>query len=65
MEHRAAEIDIDALVQAERAAYDKGFLDALECFAWWKDGTQYVGSGIMTYQRAIEERKALHSYDQP
>lgn len=24
-------------------AYKKGFLDAMECWAWWKDGEQYLG----------------------
>jgi hypothetical protein len=28
----------------------EGYLTALYDFAWWADGTMYVGSGVYTYQ---------------
>jgi len=30
-------------------------LDVLWKFAWYKDGTQYVGCGLKTYEQAKEE----------
>lgn len=35
--------------------YRQGYKDALRDFAWWKDGTQYVGCGIKTLKEEIEE----------
>jgi hypothetical protein len=46
-------------------AYDKGFQDALHCFAHWRDGVQYVGMTGMTLKAAIQSRQALHTYDLP
>ena len=34
--------------------YRKGFEDGLECFAWWKDGTQFVGTCSTTLKEAIK-----------
>lgn len=28
----------------EQEAYKQGFIDGLKCFAWWKDGQEYVGT---------------------
>lgn len=33
----------------------EGYLASLYNFAWWKDGTQYVGCGNKTYAQAKEE----------
>jgi len=43
-----------ALEKLDYEEYAEGFIAGLECFAWWKDGTQYVGTCGMTLQRAIE-----------
>ncbi len=50
---------------SEQSAYDKGFQDALRCFAHWRDGAEFVGTCGMTLARAIEERHRLHTYDPP
>ena len=37
------------------------YIDGLRAYAWWKDGTEYVGCGNYTLEqaiaRAMEERK--------
>lgn len=33
----------------------KGYLTALHDFAWWKDGTMLVGSGIYTYTQIADK----------
>ena len=42
--------------------YKRGFLDALECFAWWRDGVQYVGQGFVTLKDAQDNPEALEYY---
>ena len=34
--------------------YKKGFIAGIKCFAWWKDGIQYVGTTGMTLKQALE-----------
>lgn len=46
----------------ELRAYNAGFFDALNNFAWWKDGVQYVGSGWCTLNKAIDDMKTLSRY---
>ncbi len=46
-------------------SYDKGFKDALEAFAYWKDGVQYVGTTKTTLAEAISIRKNLFHYNPP
>ena len=36
--------DFKDMSEEEELAYGKGFVNALEAFAWWKDGEQYVGT---------------------
>ena len=40
--------------EATKQAYHLGFIDALTCFAHWKDGVQYVGTCGATLRGAIE-----------
>lgn len=35
--------------------YLEAYRTALICFAWWKDGTQYVGTSGMTLAKALRE----------
>lgn len=35
--------------------YKQGFIDGLTCYAWWKDGVQYVGTTGKTLKEAIAE----------
>lgn len=44
---------------------DEGLVFGLSCFAWWKNGVQYVGqqcpdgTGALSLQEAIERAKKL------
>lgn len=40
--------------RAGLAAYDRGYIDGLWAYAWWKDGTAYVGSTGTTYAQAVD-----------
>ena len=37
--------------------YWRGFEDGIRRFAWWKDGTEYVGTCGKTLKQAIHEAK--------
>ena len=39
-------------IAMKEAIYRKGFLDGLKCFAWWKDGTEYVGTSGTKLKKA-------------
>ena len=46
-----------ALSSGEREAltdYERGFVDGLWAYAWWKDGVSYVGSTGTTYAQAVD-----------
>jgi hypothetical protein len=43
--------------------YDRGWVDGVRAFAWWKDGTQYVGTTGTTLTDAITRRNKLSGYD--
>lgn len=38
-----------------RLAYTNGMIEGIKMYAWWKDGTQYVGCGRETLKQAIED----------
>ena len=48
---------------ALQMAWLKGYLAGLETFAWWKDGTQYVGTCGTTLKEAIEEAKVRYAVE--
>ena len=35
--------------------YIQGKIDGITEYAWWKDGTQYVGSGSITLKEALKD----------
>jgi hypothetical protein len=35
--------------------FERGYISGLTAYAWWKDGTEYVGSCGTTKARAIDE----------
>lgn len=35
--------------------YQRGYVDGLQAFAWWKDGVQYVGTSGTTLEQAIND----------
>lgn len=37
-----------------KGGYLNGFMAAVRLFAWWKDGTEYVGCGNLTKKEALE-----------
>lgn len=37
---------MDELTEREQRAYRAGFADAMSAWAWWKDGVEYLGSGM-------------------
>lgn len=41
--------------QGEILAYYEGRRDSTRLWAWWKDGIQYVGSGVYTLDYALKE----------
>ncbi len=49
-----AEYDADDLRKAARSAYFDGRREATRDWAWWKDGTQYVGTCGKTLQQALD-----------
>ena len=38
-----------------KAGYQEGLKEGVRRFAWWKDGSQYVGTCGTTLKKAIEE----------
>jgi hypothetical protein len=43
-------------------AYKQGFIDGLACYAWWKDGIQFVGTTGMTLKEATKEVEKQWNY---
>ena len=48
-----------------KEAYDKGFVDGLHCFAWWRDGVEHVGIGSTMLKEAQKRLADLWNYDPP
>ncbi len=46
-------------------AYDKGYVNGLAAYAWWKDGVEQVGTAGTTLKKAKEERKDTYNYNPP
>jgi hypothetical protein len=46
-------------------AYKQGFIDGLKCFAWWKDGAEYLGTTGTILKEAISEVEKMWNYDPP
>lgn len=55
----------DEKAAAVLKAYQDGFRHALQTFAWWHDGTEVVGSGMMTLSEAIHKMETLYNYNPP
>ena len=47
----------------DRKSYLAGVREALELYAWWKDGTQYVGCGVKTLKQALEDVNKQEKHD--
>ena len=46
-----------ALTEEERKSllpYEKGYIDGMWAYAWWKDGVAYVGTTGTTYAQAVD-----------
>lgn len=35
--------------------YYLGLKDGVRLYAWWKNGKEYVGAGLVTLERALQE----------
>lgn len=46
------------MTKEEINAYFDGMLEGMWRYAWYKDGVQYVGSGINTYKEATAKAEA-------
>jgi len=46
-------------------AYDRGYVDGLTTYAWWKDGVEQVGTTGTTLKKAKAERKETYNYLPP
>lgn len=55
----------DEVRKAVQEAYRRGHEDGLRCFAHWKDGTQYVGTGGTTLTEALRRREESGYYLPP
>ena len=42
--------------------YDDGFVDGVTCFAWWKDGEEYVGTTGHKLKTELADREHLSYY---
>lgn len=42
-----------AITRADLSEFQRGYLDGLSAYAWWKDGTEYVGTTGRTLNQAI------------
>jgi hypothetical protein len=49
------DLSSDALERIVKLAHREGMKDGVRRFAWWKDGTQYVGTCGTTLQKALLE----------
>lgn len=48
---------------AQTRAYYKGLRDGVEKFAWWKDGTQYVGTTGSTLKDVLHDIDSFEADD--
>lgn len=48
-------LEIGVSMPLDEISWAIGYATALKNFAWWRDGTQYVGSGILTLKEALAE----------
>lgn len=53
--HEGAVKTLEAwILEALEAAFAAGLEEGIRRYAWWKDGTQYVGSCGTTLKKALE-----------
>lgn len=52
---------ISVIRQELRDTYARGMKQGVTMFAWWKDGTQYVGTCGMTLKKALSTIDDLKS----
>lgn len=51
--------------EVKLAAYKLGFIDGMAAYAWWKDGTQQVGTTGRTLKQAVAEVEKTWNYRPP
>lgn len=45
--------------------FDKGLIEGIKRFAWWKDGVQYVGTTGTTLEKALAEIESEYGQKKP
>jgi len=60
-------LQLNALAPAAQlaAAYDEGYQHGLAAFAWWRDGSQVVGTMPALLRDALATRTTLWNYRPP
>ena len=48
---------------AQTRAYYKGLREGVERFAWWRDGTQYVGTTGSTLKNVLQDINSFEADD--
>ena len=51
-------VEKNALKEDQNQIFLSGFINGIKEYAWWKDGTQYVGTCGTTLAKAIDSAKA-------
>ena len=51
------------LQKTQTQAYYKGLREGVEKFAWWKDGTQYVGTTGSTLKSVLQDIDSFEADD--
>jgi hypothetical protein len=47
------------------SVYEKGFIDGVSAFAWWKDGKQQVGTTGKLLAEVKNNPRACYGFDEP
>lgn len=48
----------EATIAQLREQLDEAYINGLAAYAWWKDGTQYVGTCGTTFKQAVARYQA-------
>jgi len=57
------DIEFERNKQELKDAYKQGFIDGMTCFAWWKDGVEYLGTSGTKLKDAIAVAETQWNYN--
>ena len=46
--------EVDVTPRRDLSEYERGYLEGMTAFAWWKDGVMYVGTSGRTLRQATK-----------